>query len=167
MPKQFDIKEFEPYKNYVIDASAGTGKTYNIIEIVKKLVLENICKLNEILIVTFTDKAAGELKDRIRKGLGELYTEDSSIYTIHSFCDNVIKEFGVSSNLPLNMTLVSDENLYNFINEYIRNDDITTVTAFKAYLKSQYDAGTPVVVIGMISAIAVVGFLGYKARKIK
>ena len=61
MPKQFDIKEFEPYKNYVIDASAGTGKTYNIIEIVKKLVLENICKLNEILIVTFTDKAAGEL----------------------------------------------------------------------------------------------------------
>ena len=44
MPKQFDIKEFEPYKNYVIDASAGTGKTYNIIEIVKKLVLENICK---------------------------------------------------------------------------------------------------------------------------
>lgn len=133
MPKQFDIKEFEPYKNYVIDASAGTGKTYNIIEIVKKLVLENICKLNEILIVTFTDKAAGELKDRIRKGLGELYTEDSSIYTIHSFCDNVIKEFGVSSNLPLNMTLVSDENLYNFINEYIRNDDITTdiLTAFK------------------------------------
>ena len=133
MPKQFDIKEFEPYKNYVIDASAGTGKTYNIIEIVKKLVLENICKLNEILIVTFTDKAAGELKDRIRKGLGELYTEDSYIYTIHSFCDNVIKEFGVSSNLPLNMTLVSDENLYNFINEYIRNDDITTdiLTAFK------------------------------------
>ena len=124
MPKPFDIKEFKPYKNYVIDASAGTGKTHNIIEIVKKLVSENICKLNEILIVTFTDKAAGELKDRIRKGLGELYTEDTSIYTIHSFCDNTIKEFGISSNLPLNLSLVSNESLNNFINEYIRTADI-------------------------------------------
>lgn len=124
MPKPFDIKEFKPYKNYVIDASAGTGKTHNIIEIVKKLVLENICKLNEILIVTFTDKAAGELKDRIRKGLGELYTEDSSIYTIHSFCDNTIKEFGISSNLPLNLSLVSNQTITNFIKEYLRKGDI-------------------------------------------
>ena len=37
-------------------------------------------------------------------------------------------------------------NRYNNSEVIIRNDDITTVTAFKAYLKSQYDAGTPVVV---------------------
>ena len=34
----FDLNSFKGYKNYVIEASAGTGKTYNIIEIVEKLV---------------------------------------------------------------------------------------------------------------------------------
>ena len=37
-------------------------------------------------------------------------------------------------------------NRYNNSEVIIRNDDITTVTAFKAYLKSQYDAGTPVII---------------------
>lgn len=124
MINKFDINNFQPFKNYVIDASAGTGKTHNIIEIVKKLVFDKVCPLNEILIVTFTDKACGELKDRVRKELGDENTQDTSIYTIHSFCDNVIREFGVSSNLPLNLTLVSDDTLCSFINNFIRRDEI-------------------------------------------
>ena len=34
----FDVKKFTLDKNYVIEASAGTGKTYNIVEIINKLV---------------------------------------------------------------------------------------------------------------------------------
>ena len=72
MNKIFNVKDFEAYKNYVIEASAGTGKTYNIIEIVKSLVNKFKFNLEEILIVTYTEKAAGELKDRIRKEIKNL-----------------------------------------------------------------------------------------------
>ena len=83
---KFNLETYTPNKNYVIEASAGTGKTYNIIEIVKKLVIFEKFDLNEILIVTFTEKAAGELKDRIRDGLKNVNVDNASIYTIHSFC---------------------------------------------------------------------------------
>ena len=40
--KLFDLAQFNQNKNYCLEASAGTGKTYNIVEIVKKLVEEKI-----------------------------------------------------------------------------------------------------------------------------
>ena len=46
-------------KSMYIKASAGTGKTYNITGIVTQLIDKNV-KLEEILIVTYTEKAAGE-----------------------------------------------------------------------------------------------------------
>ena len=75
---KFDVKNFDPNKNYVIEASAGTGKTYNIVEIVDQLVNKYNEDLYKILIVTYTEKAAGELKSRIRdkiKGYDELYSD--------------------------------------------------------------------------------------------
>jgi len=59
-------------KNSLIEASAGTGKTHTIIELVKTLILEKEIKPENILIVTFTEKAAGELKERISKKLEEI-----------------------------------------------------------------------------------------------
>ena len=62
----FNLSLFKSDNNYAIDASAGTGKTYNIVQIVDKLLKDNPnLTLGEILIVTYTEKAAGELKDRI------------------------------------------------------------------------------------------------------
>ena len=52
--KLFDINSFELNKNYAIEASAGTGKTYSIIQILKKLIVDFKVGLNEILIVTYT-----------------------------------------------------------------------------------------------------------------
>ena len=103
--EKFDINNFDPNINYVIEASAGTGKTYNVIQIVDKLVNTYNEKLNEILIVTYTDKAAGELKDRIRSKIKGADIDNAPIYTIHSFCQNAIKEFGVSANLPFNLNI--------------------------------------------------------------
>ena len=47
---KFDVKNFDPNKNYVIEASAGTGKTYNIVEIVDQLVNKYNENLYKILI---------------------------------------------------------------------------------------------------------------------
>ncbi len=50
----------------VIEASAGTGKTYTIEHLVVDRLLRTPAKINEILVVTFTDKATSELRKRIR-----------------------------------------------------------------------------------------------------
>ncbi len=51
------------------EASAGTGKTYAITALFVRLILEKDLGVNEILVVTFTEAATEELKDRIRKKL--------------------------------------------------------------------------------------------------
>ena len=124
---KFEAKNFKP-GNYAIEASAGTGKTYNIIEIVKKLVNKLGYNLSEILIVTYTEKATGELKERIRKELAGHDTSNANIYTIHSFCQHSIAEFGISADLPLNMNVINDDALEEFVKRYTRQSKVFTET---------------------------------------
>lgn len=139
--ENFDLKSFDPNKNYVIEASAGTGKTYNIVKIVNSLVQKEHEDLNKILIVTYTDKAADELKDRIRSELPDVNIDDAMICTIHSFCMNVIKELGLSANVPSNMSIVDDSEMDDFISEYIRSnpllEKLSLVIKYKGYLNEK------------------------------
>jgi ATP-dependent helicase/nuclease subunit A len=65
-----------PRRNLVIEAGAGTGKTTAIVAEVLKLMLESEELAPErIVLVTFTEKAAGEIADRIHDALNELETE--------------------------------------------------------------------------------------------
>jgi exodeoxyribonuclease V beta subunit len=57
----------------VIEASAGTGKTYSISHLVPRLLLEGaLPDLSQLLLVTFTKDAARELAERVRRVLGLL-----------------------------------------------------------------------------------------------
>ena len=120
MSELFDLDKYKIDSHYVIEASAGTGKTYNIIEIVKKIVRNDFDRIKKILIVTYTEKAAGELKDRIKKEIPQIDLNDAHIYTIHSFCKNTISEFGITSNLPLDLDLVGELDLIDFSKRYFR-----------------------------------------------
>ena len=53
----------------LIEASAGTGKTHTIATLFVRLVLERRSAVDQILVVTFTNAATAELRDRIRKRL--------------------------------------------------------------------------------------------------
>ena len=53
----------------LIEASAGTGKTYTITTLVLRLVLERRVRVDELLVVTFTNAATAELRDRVRRRL--------------------------------------------------------------------------------------------------
>ena len=55
----------------LIEASAGTGKTYNIAGLFVRLLLEGELEARQILTVTFTDAATKELRDRIQRRLAE------------------------------------------------------------------------------------------------
>ncbi|MBR4330581.1 MAG: UvrD-helicase domain-containing protein, partial [Candidatus Riflebacteria bacterium] len=145
--KDFDINEFKIGQNLYIEASAGTGKTYTIELLVKKMLQNNI-PLSKILIVTFTDKAAGELRDRIRKKIISCLENDSynsifttalqevgnaQIFTFHSFCQNVLNNFAYETKSSLNLELVNDNNIEDIVDRFIR-DKWQKISDFKKLL---------------------------------
>lgn len=138
---KFNLDDFTPYSNYIISADAGTGKTYSIKKIVGKMVSEFNIPIEDILIVTYTDKAAGELKERIKDELnGDIDLNKTSISTFHSFCMNIIKEYPISSSSPLSLSLDnSKELLVEFINEYIRQGEIKEEISNLLFLVSNYN----------------------------
>ena len=70
--KQVDVLHGEHDRFAVIEASAGTGKTFALVELVLELLLEQEIPLKSILLVTFTEKATAELRLRLRSKLREL-----------------------------------------------------------------------------------------------
>ena len=133
------IDKIDLEENWVVEASAGTGKTYTIQQIVARLVKEGI-SLKKILIVTYTEKAAGELKDRIRKKLEEVLdsqnnsqddldvfetalreVDNASIFTIHSFCQKALKEFAYDAGRPFDLNMIDDNEVLDVIDEWARD----------------------------------------------
>ena len=123
---EFNAKDNTPLKgqSIYIKASAGTGKTYNIQKIVRQLLeRKDVPQLEKILIVTFTEKAAGELRDRIRKELTgfDVDVDNAPIYTIHSFCQKTLEEFAFTANKPASLELIDEKEISDFIDRAIRD----------------------------------------------
>ena len=56
-------------KNILVAAAAGSGKTAVLVERIKKLIIEEHVSIDHMLIVTFTNAAAAEMKEKIRRAL--------------------------------------------------------------------------------------------------
>lgn len=56
-------------KNILVSAAAGSGKTAVLVERIKRLILEDRCPIDRMLIVTFTNAAAAEMKEKIHKAI--------------------------------------------------------------------------------------------------
>ncbi|MGQ1947874.1 UvrD-helicase domain-containing protein [Geofilum sp. OHC36d9] len=103
----FDVTKVALKGSNLIEASAGTGKTYSIAILVIRLVIEKKTELREILMVTFTKAAVAELEVRIRKFIREafLYTSHGTKIddTIKAIVDNGIQQSGKDEVLALLM----------------------------------------------------------------
>ncbi|MBR4410878.1 MAG: UvrD-helicase domain-containing protein, partial [Firmicutes bacterium] len=62
-------------KNILVAAAAGSGKTAVLVERIKRLILEDKCPIDRMLIVTFTNAAASEMKEKIRRAIGQTVDE--------------------------------------------------------------------------------------------
>lgn len=91
----------------LIVAGAGTGKTTVLINRLAYLVIEKKIKTEEILLLTFTEKAAGELEERADKILPYGYV-DLWIHTFHGFCERVLRENALDIGLSASFKLVND-----------------------------------------------------------
>src|SRR4030042_1820782 len=65
-------------KHAIIEASAGTGKTYTIKNLFLRLILEKNIDIEKILVMTFTEKATGELKSEIRNEICDTLQEEKN-----------------------------------------------------------------------------------------
>src|SRR5260221_3137132 len=75
----------------LIIAGAGTGKTTVITERIKHLIVDQNISPSHILALTFTDKAAYEMQERVDILLPYGYT-NLWIHTFHSFCDRILRD---------------------------------------------------------------------------
>ena len=67
MRKEFNVIDSPLCGRKLIEASAGTGKTYSLIHIVLRLIVEERIPIERLLLVTFTKAATAELKMRVRE----------------------------------------------------------------------------------------------------
>ncbi|MBI2974663.1 MAG: ATP-dependent helicase [Deltaproteobacteria bacterium] len=76
-----------------VTAGAGSGKTRVLIERVGRILAQKKASLSECLVITFTDKAASELRSRLLKTVEDDFAVISAhIGTFHSLCSRVLKE---------------------------------------------------------------------------
>jgi DNA helicase-2/ATP-dependent DNA helicase PcrA len=91
----------------LIVAGAGTGKTTVITKRIGWLIVEKKIDPQNILALTFTDKAAGEMEERVDIALPLGYV-DLQISTFHSFGQRVLKEHGIDIGLADNLQVLTD-----------------------------------------------------------
>ncbi|MCD4822574.1 MAG: ATP-dependent helicase [Methanococcoides sp.] len=103
----------------LIIAGPGTGKTRVLTEKVIFLVKEGYDP-NRIIVSTFTIKAAEELKDRLRKSLGDA-VENMQISTIHSFCQKMLQSFPEYHNFGNIFEVMDDLDQFIFVNKNFWN----------------------------------------------
>lgn len=136
-------------RNILVSAAAGSGKTAVLVErIIQKLIREeNPEEVDRLLIVTFTNAAAAEMKDRIRDAIEkklEEYPENehlkrqatlihnASITTIHSFCQTVIREHFHTIDLDPGFRIAEEGEL-----KLLKHD------VLKEMLENRYQEGQP------------------------
>ena len=112
MKNQFELNEEQRKAaeiaegNLLIIASAGTGKTTTIVERYANLVLNHGCRPSDIMMTTFTNKAANDLarKIRIRTGTEAMYAG-----TMHSIFLRILRKHAEYLSMDPKFTLIHDD----------------------------------------------------------
>lgn len=102
----------------LIIAGAGTGKTTVITEKIKYLVANKLARPEEVLALTFTEKAALEMEERIDVALPLGYT-DTWIMTFHAFCDRVLKDEATQIGLDPGFNLMTQSESVQFLLKHL------------------------------------------------
>ena len=98
-----------------VSAGAGTGKTAVLVERFVRAVLDEGLDVESLLVITYTERAAGELRSRIRARLAELGRHDLArsldgawISTIHGFCLRLLKAHPFAAGLDPRFRVLDD-----------------------------------------------------------
>ncbi|MCX7661434.1 MAG: UvrD-helicase domain-containing protein, partial [Candidatus Omnitrophica bacterium] len=107
----------------LIIAGAGTGKTTVITRKIAWLIANNFAKPSEILALTFTDKAAQEMQERVDILVPYGFT-DVWISTFHAFGDRILRENALEVGLPLDFRVITQAECAVLMREHIFEFDL-------------------------------------------
>lgn len=102
----------------LIIAGAGTGKTRVITSRILHLIESVSAKPNEILALTFTEKAANEMIERVDEGMPLSY-DQLHISTFHSFADHVLRESGMEIGIDPGYKILPDTEQWFFFKKHL------------------------------------------------
>lgn len=108
----------------LVIAGAGTGKTRVITERIAHLITSGTCKNSEILSLTFTDKAANEMETRLDQ-LMPIGYEAVSISTFHSFCEKVLRRYGIDIGISPGFKVLQGVYQWQFLSEHLFEFDLS------------------------------------------
>ncbi len=91
----------------LVIAGAGTGKTTVITQRISNIINEKLARPDEILALTFTDKAASEMQDRLDKMMPYGYTQ-MYIQTFHAFADTILRQEAIAIGLSPAFKLMTE-----------------------------------------------------------
>ena len=126
----------------IVEAAAGTGKTTSVVDRVVEMVAAGTARIGQIAAITFTEKAAGELRLRIRQGLESRIEsaaagpegatagprleaalsqiEEASIGTIHAFCATILRERPIEAGVDPDFQILTDAEQRAFFDRVFR-----------------------------------------------
>jgi ATP-dependent helicase/nuclease subunit A len=114
-PNRQQLEAIEAPGLVFVSAGAGTGKTTVLVERFARAVCDRGLSVDSVLAITYTERAAGELRARIRSRLIELDRQDLAreldgawISTIHGFCHRLLKTHPFAAGLDPRFRVVDD-----------------------------------------------------------
>ncbi|MDB3886453.1 UvrD-helicase domain-containing protein [Candidatus Pelagibacter sp.] len=108
----------------LIVAGAGSGKTKVLTSRIAHIIKEKRAFPNQILSVTFTNKAAKEMQTRVSKMLGSAATGLSWLGTFHSICAKILRKHATAANLSSNFTIIDTDDQTRLIKNICKSENI-------------------------------------------
>ncbi len=108
----------------LIVAGAGSGKTKVLTTRIANIIKEGKAFPNQILAVTFTNKAAKEMQIRVSKILGASATGLSWLGTFHSICAKLLRKHAPAANLNSNFTIIDTDDQMRLIKNICKAENI-------------------------------------------
>lgn len=100
----------------LIIAGAGTGKTTILTKRIVNLIENEKLLANEILALTFTEKAAGEMQERVLNEIDDIYAE-LWISTFHAFCERILREHALDIGLSPNFKILEENQAWMILKD--------------------------------------------------
>jgi DNA helicase-2/ATP-dependent DNA helicase PcrA len=107
----------------LILAGAGSGKTKVLTHRVAYLLAKGIVNSDSVLLLTFTNKAAGEMKDRVEKLIG---VTPKFAGTFHSFCARILRIDGSAIGIPKDFLIYDEQDQKETVKEILEKLNLST-----------------------------------------
>ncbi|MDA9933408.1 UvrD-helicase domain-containing protein [Candidatus Pelagibacter sp.] len=108
----------------LIVAGAGSGKTKVLTSRIAHIIKKKRAFPNQILSVTFTNKAAKEMQTRVSKILGSAATGLAWLGTFHSICAKILRKHATAANLNSNFTIIDTDDQTRLIKNICKSENI-------------------------------------------